>query len=813
MISTTARIKIFSGNDTATEFAVTEFVALDTSHLEVVYIDSDDTETVLVEDTDYSVTLEESGLFSVTYPLSGDPLTTGDSLRVTRHTPRTQELNLSASEKLPVESLERALDKAALMVQDVADISVGISVEVEAEDVGYTPAGTGAVTTTVQAKLRESVSVKDFGAVGDGVTDDTAKFTLLEAHITGQVIDLAGLSYKVSTYPAGNTYVNGAFVIGANTLSAAQSKAVISCGSPIKDTGAVDPPYSGGVQNTLVFSGRTTDDVFALIASQSSRASGPARAVCIGSIYSWAKGNVSGVYSSRQSSAVHAQSVALGTEECEGYGTRSGNVSSVFCRTEGLMGLNLSSRRGYANNLECAANIASRDVSSGQGHGAVFNVNVSDGVITSVDVVSGGADYVSPTINFYDRGGIGLASGATANATVVGGVITAVTVTSGGTEYSSEVLALAQVSTQCHVNVASRYTSAVGELSGNLMSEQSKTTGFGAGAISSRGVLVSGQNSAAIACGAPSVALGDTVVSGANAANIAAQTSINAGELSLIAGSWISETGSNSFGAVVLGSRRVLNNVTRSVCGGNSSTGSASTANRKWHLFGDTGNIQAAGTISGSTTFTDYAEYFENLESGVVPLGTLVALAGRKVRSTSDGDEILGVVSATALVSAGDSPFTWSQRYLTGEFGEPLYDEIPDPDWEPIVPDWNAKAPLVVREGSRGEEFVVDPEWSRPTIPNPVGQGVVKVLRENPAFDPAQQNIPRSQRPNEWTCVGLLGQVHVRVDADVQVGDFIAAGNGGTGVKSATATNTRCMEIRKPFDDTKGYAVAFCLLK
>lgn len=40
--------------------------------------------------------------------------------------------------------------------------------------VGYTPAGTGAVATTVQAKLRESVSVKDFGAVGDGVTDDTS---------------------------------------------------------------------------------------------------------------------------------------------------------------------------------------------------------------------------------------------------------------------------------------------------------------------------------------------------------------------------------------------------------------------------------------------------------------------------------------------------------------------------------------------------------------------------------------------------------------------------------------------------------------
>jgi len=36
--------------------------------------------------------------------------------------------------------------------------------------VGYLPAGTGAVATTVQAKLRESVSVLDFGAVSGGST-------------------------------------------------------------------------------------------------------------------------------------------------------------------------------------------------------------------------------------------------------------------------------------------------------------------------------------------------------------------------------------------------------------------------------------------------------------------------------------------------------------------------------------------------------------------------------------------------------------------------------------------------------------------
>lgn len=58
--------------------------------------------------------------------------------------------------------------------------------------VGFIQAGTGAVARTVEDKLRESYSVKDFGAVGDGVTDDTVE---IQACINATIAAGGGVVY------------------------------------------------------------------------------------------------------------------------------------------------------------------------------------------------------------------------------------------------------------------------------------------------------------------------------------------------------------------------------------------------------------------------------------------------------------------------------------------------------------------------------------------------------------------------------------------------------------------------------------------
>lgn len=83
--------------------------------------------------------------------------------------------------------------------------------------IGFIQAGTGAVLRTAESKMREKVTPADFGAAGDGVSDDSAEFALLEAAFKGATVDLCGKQYAASAVPTSCNYFNGAFVVAGQT--------------------------------------------------------------------------------------------------------------------------------------------------------------------------------------------------------------------------------------------------------------------------------------------------------------------------------------------------------------------------------------------------------------------------------------------------------------------------------------------------------------------------------------------------------------------------------------------------------------------
>ena len=122
------------------------------------------------------------------------------------------------------------------------DIPGGVS----SEDVPFLQAGTGAVTRTAQSKLRDVVSVKDFGAVGNGIADDTAAIQsaidAVEAAGGGEVRLPSG-TYKIT---APLTLAGQVNLVGDNLWSTVINKTTntVGTGSNTARAGSITDSYA-----------------------------------------------------------------------------------------------------------------------------------------------------------------------------------------------------------------------------------------------------------------------------------------------------------------------------------------------------------------------------------------------------------------------------------------------------------------------------------------------------------------------------------------------------------------------------------------
>lgn len=97
--------------------------------------------------------------------------------------------------------------KALAGIASTADASKGAAL------VGYKLDATGAVGRALSSRLEDVVSVKDFGAVGDGVANDTAAFLAAFAHASthNRVIYIPAGTYEVAATIGTGTIVRGMY--------------------------------------------------------------------------------------------------------------------------------------------------------------------------------------------------------------------------------------------------------------------------------------------------------------------------------------------------------------------------------------------------------------------------------------------------------------------------------------------------------------------------------------------------------------------------------------------------------------------------
>ena len=198
---------------------------------------------------------------------------------------------------------------------------------------------------------------------------------------------------------------------------------------------------------------------------------------------------------------------------------------------------------------------------------------------------------------------------------------------------------------------------------------------------------------------------------------------------------------------------------------GNGSSSARSNCFRVTHANGIFAN--AAYKTSGA----DYAElfqWFDDNPENEDRVGLFVTLVGERIRIAKPTDKhILGIVSACPSVLGDVYDDQWKGMYQIDIYGRPILEEVEVPAETMEIP---------------------DPENSEQTITKVIREAHTEMRQKlNPDYDPTQEYIPRSERP-EWEAVGMLGKLVAIDDGTCEVGSYCMAGKDGIATKAEQET-------------------------
>lgn len=197
-------------------------------------------DTLLVKTTNYTVTINADGTGSITTTAS---IPGTDNITIIGARPYARLTDFSTGGDFFADSVNDELDGTLILIQQLREESsralamsstgtysgslvfpapgagefirwnlAGTALETIAaspDDNTFTQSGAGAVARSWSAKVGEIISVKDFGAVGDGTTDDSAALSAAIAALPNG----GGVIY----FPQGNYLINSAVLIDPDT--------------------------------------------------------------------------------------------------------------------------------------------------------------------------------------------------------------------------------------------------------------------------------------------------------------------------------------------------------------------------------------------------------------------------------------------------------------------------------------------------------------------------------------------------------------------------------------------------------------------